>query len=396
MTRIAEAIERALSNAILQEGVKRASRSAEERVPRILEDYPFLRELAREVEEVRRMVVERLEEFVNMAIEALKRVNAKPYLASDAEDARKYVGRLVGKGKLVVLSKSMTAEEIGLREYLERLGNEVWETDLGQFLVQLEEGKPMHSVAPAIHLTREAAAKLVERKLGVRLRSGSPEEIAAAVRRFLREKFVRADVGISGANAIAADSGAIIVVENEGNARLVTGLPPVHIVVAGVEKIVPTLLDALKTAIVQAAYAGMYPPTYLNVIAGPSSTADIEHHRVYGAHGPRELHVVLIDNGRLEASKHPILREQLRCVRCGRCQFECPVWQHTANYWGGRVYGGPMGLGWTAITESVEAAAEAAMFCLQCRRCDEVCPMRIPLSGIAAWLKRQYVSRLLG
>ncbi len=392
---ILEIVHKALEDSDLQEGVRRASLNAELKVMDVLSKYPYLVELAREVAEIKRRVIENLDKYIEEAMEALRRVHANPFLAETPEEAREHIGRLVGKGKTIVMSKSMVAEEMGLREYLEELGNEVWETDLGQLLIQLEQGKPMHIIAPAIHLTRERAAKLVEEKLGVKLSSTEPEEIVATVRKFLREKFTQAEIGISGANAIAADTGAVLLVENEGNIRLVTGLPEKHIVVAGVDKIVPSLIDAFKTILVQAAYAGLYPPTYVNITAGPSSTADIEIQRVYGAHGPVEVHVVLVDNGRRRAAKHPILREQLRCVRCGRCQFECPVWQHTANHWGGRVYGGPMGLGWTSITESQEKAEEAALLCLQCMRCDEVCPMQIPISSIALWLKKQYVTRRL-
>jgi len=253
----------------------------------------------------------------------------------------------------------------------------------------------MHTTAPAIHLTRERIAKLLRDKLRADLsESDPPEKMVRFVRGFLREKFTRADVGISGANTVAADTGAIFLVENEGNIRLVTGLPEKHIVVTGVEKIVPTIIDAYKTVLVQAAYAGLFPPTYLNVISGPSSTADIEHTRVYGAHGPLELHVVFIDNGRRKAAKF-FLRDQLRCVRCGRCQYECPVWRHTANLWGGKVYGGPMGVNWTGITEGVEVASGLSELCLGCGRCDLVCPVSIPLSSIIHRLKEMYLRKKL-
>ncbi|MET1101058.1 MAG: lactate utilization protein B [Pyrodictiaceae archaeon] len=386
----------ALKNTTLQEGIRRAAYNAEINVPRILSQNPHLEKLAREVEEAKKKVIENLDNYIDMTIESLKKVNARPYLAETAEDARNYVASLVGKGKTIVMSKSMVAEEIGLREHLESMGNEVWETDLGQLLIQLEHSKPMHTIVPAIHLTREAVAKLLREKLEAGISSGaSPEEMVRFVRRFLREKFIKADVGISGANAIAADTGTIFLIENEGNIRLVTGLPEKHIVVASVEKILPSLLDAYKAVIVQAAYAGLYPPTYINIIAGPSSTADIEHTRVYGAHGPLELHVVLVDNGRRNAAKHPLLREQLRCVRCGRCQFECPVWRHTANIWGGPVYGGPMGVNWTAITLGEEKASSLAMLCLGCRRCNEVCPMNIPLAELIHYLKTVQARRII-
>jgi len=388
-----EAILEALRDPGFQEAVWRASLHAEERVPRILEAHPWLAEAAREVAEAKRLAVENLDSLIEEAVGAAEAAGWRVYVAETRDDAVDAVLRAVGRGGLIVFSKSMVAEELGLREALEEAGNEVWETDLGQLLVQLERGKPMHTTAPAIHLTVERAARLVREKLGLPLPPNpEPEDIVAAVRGFLREKFTRASAGVSGANAIAADTGSVVLVENEGNIRLVTGLPPVHVAVAGVEKILPTLTLALKAAIVQAAYAGLYPPTYVNVISGPSSTADIEHRRVKGAHGPREVHLVLVDNGRRRAAHDPALREQLRCVRCGRCQWECPVWRHTANLWGGPAYGGPMGVGWTAITHEPDAGG-LALLCMGCRRCDEACPMEIPLSGIIRELKRRWAAR---
>ena len=392
---ILKTIYEKLEDEEFQSAVWKASLGSEERVPKILEHYEYLKDLANEVKEARKRSISRLDELIDQLLESAKKVGVKTFLAETPEDAREYIAGIVGKGKLIVLSKSMVAEEVGLREYLEERGNEVWETDLGQLLIQLEESKPMHTIAPAIHMTVNRAAELVRRKLRLDIPDNpKAEDIVAAVRRFLREKFINADYGISGANAVAADTAAIVLVENEGNIRLVTGLPPRHIIITGIEKIVENLDIAVKQALVQAAYGALYPPTYINIIAGPSSTADIEHTRVYGAHGPREVYLVLLDNGRMKARGTP-LEEQLRCVRCGKCQWECPVWRHTANYWGGPVYGGPMGINWTAITSSTETAGALAMLCLQCKRCDAVCPVEIPISSIIRWLKKQYAQRLI-
>ena len=377
----------ALLDEEFQEALRRASTISQVRVEELLAERGELVELCREVAGIKRRSIDILEELVERAYRSLEAVRAKPYLAGDAEEARRIIGGLVGSGKLVVMAKSMAAAEVGLRGYLESLGNEVWETDLGELLVQLEGSKPMHTTTPAVHMTRYKAIKLISEKLGVKLEGDSVEEAVKAVREFLRGKIARADVGISGANALAADTGAVVLVENESNIRLVTSTPPIHIALVPVDKIVPTLLDAVKVAMVQAAYTGLYPPTYISIIAGPSSTADIERVRVYGAQGPRELHVVLLDNGRLKALKDPILKEQHRCIRCGRCQYECPVWVHTANKWGGPAYGGPMGLVWTAITVDPVEAGKLSYLCLGCGRCDASCPVEIPLSTILRHLK---------
>jgi len=393
LERYAEAVLRALRDPDLQEALHTYVPESEERVRRFLESRPDIAQLAREVRAIKEYSIAHLDELIDQTMSSLKAVGATPHYASDAAEAREIVGKLVGTGKVVVMSKSMTAEEVGLREFLQARGNEVWETDLGQLLVQLEEGKPMHSVAPAIHMTVRRVAELLRSRLGLDVsEADTPQQMVAKVRQFLRSKFVSADVGISGANAIAAREGAVLLVENEGNIRMVTNLPRVHIALAGVEKVVPTVLDAFKVVLVQAAFAGLYPPTYVSLIAGPSSTGDIGHRRVYGAHGPVEVHVVLVDNGRRRAAGDVLLREQLRCVRCGYCQFVCPVWGQAANNWGGSAYGGPMGVAWTAVTEGVERGAALAMLCLGCGRCDLACPVEIPLSKVIWGLKGRYVT----
>ena len=388
----ASAILRSLEDGDLREALRTYVPGSEERVRKFLESRPDIVQLAREVKEIKEYSIAHMDELIDDAIRSLKSVNAAPHYAADAREARELALGLVGKGKVVIMSKSMTAEELGIREALEEAGNEVWETDLGQLLVQLEGGKPMHSIAPAIHMTVAKVAKLLRERLNLDVSpSDTPQQMVAKVRQFLRSKFMSADVGISGANVLAAREGALLLVENEGNIRMVTNLPRLHIAFVGVEKLVPSILDAFKVVLVQAAFAGLYPPTYVSLIAGPSSTGDIGHRRVYGAHGPVEVHVVLVDNGRRAAAKDVALREQLRCIRCGYCQFVCPVWGQVANNWGGSTYGGPMGVNWTAITEGVERGAALAMLCLGCGRCDVACPVEIPISGILGDLKRRYV-----
>ncbi len=383
-----------LDNPDFQRGVDTSASNFEKKIPLVLKTWPELVEVAKEVKRVKEEVLKNPKKYIDQAMESLRKINAKPYLAETAEEAREIIARIIGDRKLIVMSKSMVAEEIGLREYLEELGKEVWETDLGQFLVQVENGRPMHPIAPAIHMRREYAAKILREKLGFPLKGDeSIEDIVKRVRMFLRDKIKNAEVGISGANAVAADTGAIFLVENESNIRLVTGFPPIHIAVTGVDKIVPTFIDAMKVIMAQSAYIALYPPTYVDVIAGPSSTGDIELHRVFGAQGPLELHVVFVDNGRLKASQHPVLKEQLKCIRCGRCCIECPVWRHTANIWGGPTYGGPMGINWTAITLGEEVASELAHLCLGCGRCRESCPMEIPIDEVIRYLKTVYNKR---
>ncbi len=383
-------VVKALDDPEFQNALETAAARNQEKVRRILSRYPYLVDDARLVKKVKSKVLENLDYYIDQALRSIESTGGHAFLARSGSEAATRVLEVLDSvnGSIVVMSKSMAAEEINLRERLEASGYEVWETDLGQLLIQLAGEKPMHTIAPAVHMSFEKARRLIARLDPSANDASKPEDLVAIARRILREKFYNAAAGISGCNALAADTGSIVTVENEGNIRLVSGLPDTYIVIVPVDKIVPTLEDALRVARVQAAYAGLYPPTYINVTSGPSSTADIEQKRVYGVHGPRNLHVILLDNGRSTSSG--ILREQMRCVRCGRCQFECPVWVHTGNLWGGSIYGGPMGIGWTAIVESKSLASKLAFLCLGCGRCDEVCPVEIPLSSIIRYLRESY------
>ncbi|MDP8002858.1 MAG: LUD domain-containing protein [Caldisphaera sp.] len=384
-------ITEVLDNKEFQKALSSSIPNAESRVIDFLSSHSDIVSLSREVEKVKKEVVSNLDYYIEKAMNSLKSINGIPHYAEDKDEAISIIDKIIGNKNKIILSKSMVAEEIGLRNHLESLNKEVWETDIGQLLIQLENGKPMHATAPAIHMTVEEVMDLLKNKLHIELNGNeTPQQIVAKIRPFLREKFVNAEIGISGANAISADTGSIFLIENEGNIRLVTTFPPIHIVIAGVEKIVPTILDAFKLIIVQSSFAGLYPPTYVSVVSGPSSTGDIGHRRVYGAHGPIEMHLILLDNGRKSASKNEFLKEQLRCIRCGYCQFVCPVWDQVANTWGGSVYGGPMGVVWTAITEGIEKGAELSQLCLGCMRCDVACPVEIPISNILHYLKVVY------
>jgi len=355
------------------------------RVYKILKEHPYILDLAKKVREAKLCVVSDVEKYIEQTIEAVKRNGGNAYFVHDENEAKELVGKIVGKGKTVVMGKSMVAYELGIRKYLTSLGNEVWETDLGEFLIQLSNEPPSHIIAPAIHMTKENVAKLLKEKLDFNVSSDSThEELVQKVREFLRNKFLSADVGITGANAVAADVGSIVLVENEGNIRMSTVVPPIHISIVGVEKIVPTLQDAMNEALVQAAYAGLYPPTYVNVTSGPSSTGDIEMKRVSPAHGPKEFHLILVDNGRINASKDEILREALLCIRCGRCHLHCPIYRILDSSWGDPPYSGPMGSMWSYI---VNKDSKPAMYCAHSGNCKEVCPMKINIPKVLEYIK---------
>jgi L-lactate dehydrogenase complex protein LldG len=352
-----------------------------------IKKFPHTIKLAEEVWEIKKKAIGDMEKLAQQACEVIQENKGKAYIAKTAEDALKIIDGLVGRGKLIVKGKSMTAEEIGLREHLEEHGNEVYETDLGEFIIQKLGTRPMHILAPAIHVPKEDVAKLFSKLTGKYLKPDI-DTLVATARALLREKFFKADIGISGANVFSADTGTMFMIENEGNIRLATGAPPIHIALIGMEKLVPTLGDAFKVAEVTWRFANYTMPTYVSMISGPSKTGDIEKVITYGAHGPKELHVIFMDAGRTELAKNPILSQALYCIRCGGCLYECPVFALTAGHFGDKYFTG-IGAVWAyMIDKNEEKGAVMAYTCLTCGRCKIRCPMKIDCSEMVIELRK--------
>jgi L-lactate dehydrogenase complex protein LldG len=381
----------AFQNESIALAIERATASYRKNVTNALTKYPHTVKLAKEVRSIKERSVDRWEDLLKEAMDNIISNNGQAYFAKTAGDAKKIISDLVGREKVVVKSKSLTSEEIGLRQHLESLGNEVWETDLGEFIIQLLGEEPMHILSPAIHVPREEVAKLFSNVMKESIPADIQKEVGAA-RRFLRNKYISADVGISGANIVSADTGAVFVLENEGNARLVTGLPEKHIVLVGIEKLVPTLADAFKVAEVTWRYAQYVIPSYMSLIGGPSKTGDIEKVITYGAHGPKEYHVVFIDNGRSELAKDPDLKEALYCLRCGGCMYECPVFSLVGGRFGHKYFIG-YGAAWELAVSGLEWAAPIAYTCLRCDRCKERCPVEINTAKIVLRIRRLFVDK---
>jgi len=370
--------------------LRRAVESYVSNKKKVLSKLKHLRALGLEVRRIKEESISRMHELVKEASEAIEENNGKAYVARTSEEARRIVAEIVGEGKLIVKSKSLTCEEILLREYLEEeFKCKVVETDLGEFIVQVRGEKPTHIINPSIHVPREEVARTFSKLAGRELPSDIPTLVAFA-REYLRKYYMKADVGISGANVVAAQTGTIFIVENEGNARFSTNAPPVHVCVVGIEKVVPTLSDAFKVIEVLPAYAtGVTMAAYVSMITSPSRTADIEKKVVYGAHGPRELHVVFLDNGRSEMARHPVFREALYCLKCGGCLYECPVYRVLDGRFGHNYFGG-VGSVWTAYTRGFDKALFAYL-CTGCGRCREVCPVRVDVPRLVEELRAELV-----
>ncbi len=322
-------------------------------------------------------IPELLKEFTQNATAA----DSVVHLAADADAACAIVAEIARKAgaTLAVKSKSMTTEEIDLGTHLERSGITTVETDLGEYIVQLAGESPSHILVPALHKTREQMATLFREKFGKEVKSDR-ESLVAFAREELRQSFVEAGIGITGANLAIADTGTIVIVTNEGNDRLVSSLPPVHVVVVGIEKLVPSLEDATAILpLLTRSATGQKMTTYVSFITGPSRSSDIEFVPTLGAHGPREVHIVFVDNGRLEMRADRDFASALQCIKCGACANVCPPFRIVGGHPFGYVYTGAIGLVVTPFHHGLENIAEAQTLCAGCNACETVCPVGIPL-----------------
>lgn len=375
----------------IRKAITRAVKSYRDTTDETMKRFPHTPDLAAEVRGIKTEAIRANTELIQQAMASVERNKGKAYFAADAAEALKLTSEIIGNDKIIVKGKSMLGEELHLREYLEEQGNEVWETDLGEFILQLRKERPMHILSPSIHVPREQVAKVFSKFFGKEVPPDIAQEVAV-VRDFIRDKYFNAQVGISGANVVAADTGAMVIIENEGNVRLSTGAPPVHIVLVGIEKIVPTFQDAMKVAEVNWRYAQYGVPGYVNIISGPSKTGDIEKVTTYGAHGPKEFHVIFVDNGRSRMAIDENFSQALHCLRCGGCMYECPVFQVTAGHFG-HTYLGGIGTIWTAfVCGGFEKAAPLMYTCLRCGRCVERCPMQIDTPAMVGLLRKMVIN----
>jgi L-lactate dehydrogenase complex protein LldF len=348
-----------------------------------LDDVDGLRQRAHDA---RMRVIDDLDAHVARFSDRVEALGGRVCLARTAEEARRYVVevcRASGAGT-AAKSKSMVAEEIGLNEALEAAGVRVVETDLGEYILQLAGEHPVHIVAPAIEKTAADVSELLSAAEGRAL----PVELQAltqAARRQLRETFEQADVGISGANFGVSETGSVCLVTNEGNARLVSSLPRVHVVVMGMERLVATLRDlALCLRLLGRSATGQRLTAYTTLITGPRRAGEQD--------GPEELHVVILDNGRsqLVGGRY---REMLACIRCGACLNVCPVYRKVGGAAYGPVYSGPMGAVLAPLLAGLERAPSLPHASSLCGACTDACPVKIPLHELLLELRADQVER---
>ncbi len=282
-----------------------------------------------------------------------------------------------------VKSKSMMSEEIGVNDLFEEIGVKVVETDCAEAIIQTAKDKPSHIVVPALHFNRTAIAELFRRECGY-TGSDVPEEITHFLRRLLRKEFLSADIGMRGSNFLIAETGSLTLVSNEGNGRMVDSIPEIQIAVCGIDRIIPDLasLDVMMSMLPRSA-VGAKITSYFTIDQGPRRAGE--------ADGPREAHIILIDNGRHEVLGTPF-QDMMRCMRCGACLNTCPVYRHITGHGYGSIYPGPMGIVLTPALEGYENAAELPYACTLCGACDDVCPGKIPLHSLVAEHRKNIIA----
>ena len=334
-------------------------------------DYSFthMRSLLREAKDY---AIEHQSELLAQFRAMAEAAGAIVYEARTAEEANRYIYELcTRKGiDLVVKSKTMVSEETELNHYLEARGIKAVETDLGEWVAQLAHERPSHMVMPIIHKTRQQVGTLLTEATGREISRENVAEQVAVIRVEHRKSFLNAAMGISGANALIAESGTVMMLTNEGNGRLVTSLPPVHVVMAGYDKLIGTFAEAMtQLRLLARSATGQHITSYTTFITGPA-TSD------------KEMHIVLVDNGRSKMRADPRFKDALRCIRCAACANICPPYQQVGGHAFGYIYSGAIGLVVTPFHHGIEAGAGPQSLCVSCNACETVCPVEIPLPSL--------------
>ena len=336
-----------------------------------------------EARDIKVHTIEHLDYYLDLLHTNVTAAGGQLHFAKDADQANEIVAHIVRTRnvKIATKSKSMVSEELSLNPVLEALGVEVWETDLGEYIIQLAEETPSHLVAPALHKSKEDVAELFTEKLGIPY-DEDIYHMAATARTVLRDKFMEADLGISGANFVVAETGTLVIFTNEGNGRLCTSAPRIHIGITGMEKVIPSMQDlATFIRLLPRSATGQRITSYLSMITGPRRFDDED--------GPEEFHLILVDNGRSKMLADPDLREALYCIRCGACLNICPVYARVGGHAYGWVYPGPIGAVVSPMLVGLKQAKELPQASSLCGACREVCPINIDIPRMLLNLRKK-------
>ncbi len=349
-----------------------------------LEDVEAMKQYAATVKD---HTLDHLDYYLGLLADNVQARGGVVHFAQDAAEARAVVLEIAERtgARNVIKSKSMLSEEIELNPALEMAGLQVVETDLGEYILQMEGEHPSHIVGPAMHKPKDEVLRLFHRLHDMPL-DATVDELAGKAREVIRDEYLTADLGISGVNFAIAETGSIVIVENEGNARLTTSVPPVHIAVMGMEKVIPRIEDlGVFLKLLPRAATGQRSSSFVSLISGPRQPDEPE--------GPDEFHLVIVDNGRTGVLADPELRSTLRCIRCGACLNTCPVYQQVGGHSYGWVYSGPIGSVLNPALLGIEEAKILPFASSLCGACGEACPVKIPLPQQLVTLRERAVAR---
>ncbi len=382
-----ETIKQTLGDARLQLAIYSATnRLMTHRAGAVRDDLlPDYQELRTDANQLKKHTIDHLDYYLELFERNVVAHGGKVIYCSDSQEVADFVLSLAKErgAHLIVKSKSMTTEEIHFNERLEKHQLEAVETDLGEYILQLAHQRPYHIVAPALHLTRYDVAEIFSKNLGVENETVIEKQTAIA-RVALREKFLQADIGVTGANFLVADSGAVVLVENEGNARLTTSAPKIHIAVAGIEKLIPRAQDlGVFLTLLGRSATGQPLTVYTSFLSGPRRDGEID--------GPDEFYVVLLDNGRTKLLADPEKRQSLYCIRCGACLNHCPVYRKIGGHNYPWVYSGPIGAIITPQFHGVLKDPWLPFASSLCGACAEVCPVKIEIPKLLLKLRSEVV-----
>jgi L-lactate dehydrogenase complex protein LldF len=384
--RFRESVAAALADRAQRAALERATGLALHKREKIRGETPEWESLRERAYRIKEESLRRLPELLRAFEEQATAAGAVVHWARHGSEAVEIVQEVAQAAgvRRVVKAKSMATEEIGLREAMIAAGCDVVETDLGEFIVQLAGQPPSHLTAPALHLSRREIGRIFERELGTPY-SEDPVELTMIARRVLRERFLAAEMGITGANFALAESGAIVLFENEGNIRLTVATPRVIVSVVGIEKVIPGVGDLpVFLRLLPPSATGQKAPAYITILRGPRGGGSLE--------GVQEWHIVLLDNGRSRIYGRPEYRQALRCIRCGACLNVCPVYQQIGGHAYGSVYPGPIGAVLTPLLGDLGRARWLPQASSLCGACSEICPVKIEIHEMLLRLRAELVS----
>ena len=384
--RFGEQADKALGDQQLKSALDNATSLIGERRAAAVANVPNWEELREHARLLKAEVIDHLDEYLGEFVQRAEEAGIIVHFARTPAEAHEIfleIAKAPDDGaehsRTVVKSKSMVAEEIGLNEVLEDAGLEPIETDLGEYIVQLAKEPPSHIIVPAIHKSKADIARLFEQELGIEPTTDE-KELTAVARRILRRSFAEAELGISGVNFAIAETGSILILENEGNIRLTTSLPRIHVALMGIEKVIPRFEDLeVFLRILPRSGTGQHLTSYQSILTGPKRRPTDD--------GPQEVHIVVLDNGRSAMLSERVTRQTLNCIRCGACLNACPVYQQIGGHAYGSVYPGPIGAILTPQLAGLDQAAQLPYASSLCGACRDVCPVKIDIPQVLLHLR---------